>query len=56
MYETQKVKQTSKASKQCQAVQAIPLVKLCNIYPSKTLAHYNGQKKFHKSKNKLELF
>jgi len=56
MYETQKVKQTSKAPKQCQAVQAIPLVKLCNIYLAKTLAHYTRQKKFYKSKNNLELF
>jgi len=46
MYERHKVKQTSKASKQCQAVQAIPLVKLCNIYPPKTLAHYTRQKSF----------
>jgi len=35
MYETQKVKQTSKASKQCQAVKAIPPVKLCRYIPTK---------------------
>jgi len=56
MYERQKVKQTSKASKQCQAVQAIPIAKLYNIYLAKTLTHYIRQKKFYKSKNNLELF
>jgi len=56
MYETQKVNQTSKAPKQCQAVQAIPLGNLYRYTPHKTLAHYTGQKKFHKSKNNLELF
>jgi len=56
MYERHKVKQTSKAPKQYQAVQGIPTVKLCRYTPHKTLAHYTREKKFHKSKNNLELF
>ena len=35
MYETQKVKQTGKASKHCQAVEGIPIAKLYRYRPHK---------------------